>query len=169
MLVSAGCWKNSCSTTTPIRYVSERYYWREIFPGSRILSSTFGCLPCLNWPLSRSIDLNSSIQGQLLTVWWIVRVLERKDLEDKWQEGLGVRYTEGPLTMGRELKIIVLWENAHQRTLCNHENILCRHTTTGNTINQSPSCCPLTLTTAPGLVHTSHGLLPENDWEWQAY
>ena len=53
--------------------------------------------------------------------------------------------------------------------LCKHENALWRHTITGNTINQSPSCCPLMHTIAPALVHTYHELFPASDWERQGY
>lgn len=74
-------------------------------------------------PYSKAVT-KSLINGQGLEM----------DLEEKGQEGLGVRYVDGPCRIGREWKIIALQVNAHQRTLCNHENVLCRHTAIGNII-----------------------------------
>ena len=82
-------------------------------------------------------------------------------------KGLGVRYMEGPLS-GQSWRLLCSGR-MFTKGLCKPENTLWRHTTTGNTINQSPSCCPLMHTTVPGLVHTSHELFPASDWERQGY
>lgn len=79
---------DSCCITGPHRGLSGS---KKTLLADRTLSSVFGCSPCLEWEMTRSMNLYL-FMNNFQWFGWIIRDLEETVLKVQWQGSLRPRY-----------------------------------------------------------------------------
>ena len=89
------CWYHlkvdSCSITGPLRGFSEGQCWRKTLLVSISSSNMHGCPPCLEWEMTRNMDLHL-LMDICQSFGWMIRDLAETGLEDWWQGSLSKTY-----------------------------------------------------------------------------